>query len=371
MGVNLHMGYTDGLYANSNQVLQDLQYIGLHNVRDGVPTPSSWQFIAAMKLLAGNGIKWNLLAAPSQGLQTNMRQIDAFLANDPGAVLSVEGPNEINNQPVSGPGSNEQNAEAYQRSLYAAVHSDPNLKGIPVLYFTGGASMNLDANPGLADATNTHPYPKQGTQPLPTIQYNLSAYFSGVRQTDAKQITELGYYTILDGVDGVSEPAQAEMLFNSYFDAALQGYSRTFLYELLDAYPGQSFGLFHYPDGSPKIAAVALNHFAAVFPPDKPSAQQTVQAAITGMPSTGHVLALTGSDGSITVFLWNEAPVWDHRAGSLIWVNPLPVQVQIPGFWNVSYFTPADNTTFPVAQSSGSYQTYVASYPTALIFKKK
>jgi hypothetical protein len=39
LGVNLHIEYTDGKYADATQVLQDLQYIGIHNVRDYIPDP--------------------------------------------------------------------------------------------------------------------------------------------------------------------------------------------------------------------------------------------------------------------------------------------------------------------------------------------
>ena len=115
-----------------------------------------------------------------------------------------------------------------------------------------------------------------------------------------------------------------------------------------------------------------MHHLAEVFPPDQASSAVTVSAAITGLPNgTGHALALTGSDGSVALFLWNEAQVWDTAQQALKFVTPVPVKVAMSGSWNVTYFTPAQDTTFPVSATNGSYQTYVSSYPTALIFKKK
>ncbi len=384
LGVNLHIEYTDGKYADASAVLQDLQYLGIHTVRDLVPEPALWlppgQGLAAMQMLAANGIKWDLLAEPNQPLSTSMQQLDALVQAQPGMVISVEGPNEINNEPVPPvPGeTNEQAAKDYQRQLYSAVHADSNLSGVPVLYFTGGSPIDLSANPGLADFENTHPYPKSGVQPFPVLQQEFVNTFTNPNSTP-KVITETGYYTLPQSTNwgGVDEPAQAELIMNTYFDAAAQGVQRTFVYQLLDAYADPQgtnnddhFGFFNL-DNSPKIIALAMRHLADVLPADKASPQVAVQAAIQGLPSTGHALALTASDGSIALFLWNEAPVWDEPSESLQFVTPIPVQVQLPGSWNASFFTPALDTTFPLSPNNGAYQTYVSSYPTAIFFRRK
>ncbi len=382
LGVNLHIEYTDGQYADASQVLSDLQYIGVHNVRDLVPEPTLWlpvgQGLAAMQMLAANGIKWDLLAEPNQPLTTSMQQLDNLQQAISGTVISVEGPNEINNEPVPAASgqSQEQAANAYQAQLYSAVHNDSNLNGVPVLYFTGGTPIDLGANPGLADYENTHPYPKNGVQPFSVLQQEFINNFTNPNDAP-KQITETGYYTLPQSTNwgGVDEPAQAELIFNDYFDAALQGVAHTYVYQLLDAYADPNgtnnddhFGFFNV-DNSPKIVAYAMRHLADVLPPDKPSSPVNVQAAITGLPSTGHALALTSSDGSIALFLWNEAPVWNEALESLQYVTPVPVQVQLNGKWNASFFTPAEDFTVPVLRNNNVYQTFVSSYPTALIFR--
>ena len=56
VGVNTHIDYTDGKYANIAQDLSDLHYIGMTNLRDAAPDPS----------LAGQA---NLAAAAQAGMK--------------------------------------------------------------------------------------------------------------------------------------------------------------------------------------------------------------------------------------------------------------------------------------------------------------
>ncbi len=382
LGVNTHIEYTDGKYADASAMLSDLQYLGIHSLRDGVPDPIHWmppgQAIDAMHMLAAHGMKFDFAVGCANDFNTEVQQLDAIVQAYPGVALSVEGPNEINNWPCQGNGSNEQVAEAFQRRLYSYVHSDSNLKGVPVYYMTGAAPINLQTNPGLADVANAHPYSYRGNQPLARIMSEFAADFT-MTGNYPKAITEAGYATLPVPADrdGVDEMAQAELILNTYFDAALQGTSHTYIYQLLDPYPDATqdnsdkhYGFFHL-DNSPKLIAYAMHFLADQIPADKPSAARTVQASITGLPSGGHALALTTSDGSVALFLWNEVPVWNANNQSLVENNPVPVQVQMNGSWNVSYFTPAEDTTVPVQASNGRYTTYVQSYPTALLFKKK
>lgn len=384
LGVNTHIEYTDGKYGNATAVLQDLNYLGIHNLRDGIPNPTQWlpagQGLNAMHMLASNGMHFNFVADCNYDLNTQMQQLDAFVQAFPRAAIAVEGANEINNFPCHNGPSNEAAGESFQKQLYSSVHGDSNLRDVPVLYMTGAAQVNLATQGGMADVANTHPYPYRGVQPFDRLASDFPVYFSSMSSNYPKTITETGYATLPNphDPDGVDEPAQAEMILNTYFDAALEGVGHTYMYQLLDPYADpqgsnsdSNFGFFHL-DNSPKVIAYAMHHLANVFPADKASAPQTVQASITGLPNgTGHALALTGSDGSIAIFLWNEVSVWDQAHQQLQWVTPVPVKVQMSGNWNVSYFTPAQDNTYPVSGNNGTYQTYAASYPTALIFRKQ
>ncbi len=381
LGVNIHLEYTDGGYANSDTVLADLKYIGINHVRDSVPNPTNYYplgyYAGVLPKFFAAGIHFNFMADGVQSVSTDVAQWNVFAKEYPGLIDSIEGPNEINNS-----GLPKATAMSFQQSLYTAVHDDTLLnKGslkTPVLYFTGDTSEDVEAlnksSHGYADATNIHPYAKGGVQPLSTMQYNQSTYFQD-SATFPKYITETGYYTIQDGQDGVDETSQAELLMNSVFDGAMLGYQRSYVYELLDAYQGQSWGFFNFNDGSPKFVAQAFHNLASMIPLDAASAQKKVEMYVVGLPSTAHQLALTGSDGSVYLWVWNEIPIYNEstRTGT---VPPSQVfAVQLPGAnYSVSQFTPAYQqffTSSPVGTYNGYpyYASSLYSFPVCTIFK--
>lgn len=384
LGVNIHIEYTDGKYADAARVLADLQYVGIRNVRDYMPNPTAWrppgQALQGIKLLAEHGIRFDFVADGNASLPVAMQQLDALLQLYPALANSVEGPNEINNFPVHFAGKpNQQGAEAFQRALYAAVHGDPRLHAVPVYYMTGAAPVNLHASRGLADVANAHPYPHHGEQPYPWLNRDFASYFT-MRKGDARVITETGYYTQPASREpgGVDDAAQAALVLNAYFDGALEGDRYTYMYQLLDAYPDPKsdnsdnhFGFFRL-DGSPKPIATGLHNLAVALPPDGPSPQKSVHAEITPMPDTAHALALTGSDGSIALFIWNEVPVWNGSTHSPITVAPVPVKVTLPGAWTVRYFAPTAETAVTAPEdAAGRFTGYLCTYPTALLFEPK
>ncbi len=385
LGINTHMEYTDGKYADANQVLSDLQYLGITHVRDYAPNLNTWlptgYAINSIKTLASNGISFDFVTDCNSDLSLQLGQVDALAQEFPKIVTSVEGPNEINNFPCNvGGGSNEQNAENFQRSLYSAAKVDTYLSKSPVLYMTGAAPVNLFTQTGLASTANTHPYPYGGVQPFARLEQDFKSYFLNFYGTDSHHITETGYATIptSQDPDGVDEQAQGELLMNLYFDAALQGNTRTFIYQLLEPYANYAtssdtaYGLFHYTDGSPKMAAVLLHNLQQVLPHDASSGHVPVSASVSGLPATAHTLALTASDGTIALFMWNEVPVWDASSQTLLSPSNVPVEVKMNGSWNVSYFTPTSPTTTSVSpDSNGAYNATLTPYPTALIFHRQ
>jgi hypothetical protein len=109
IGVNTHLEYTDGAYDDSpsavQQVLADLQYLGIDQVRDGVPelngSTSTEDYEAALQTLTAAGIKFDFVSDPSQSLTTTISALNAVEAMHPGDIIAVEGPNEINNYPIT------------------------------------------------------------------------------------------------------------------------------------------------------------------------------------------------------------------------------------------------------------------------------
>jgi hypothetical protein len=384
LGINLHMNYTDGLYSNPQQVLEDLQYIGISNVRDNLIEDQDSiphrQGLAAEEFLADNGIKFDYVVAASADFQDAIAQpLNYFNARHPNGIASIEGPNEINNFPVAGPGSNEHNAIAFQMGLCQFVKSTSGLSSIPVFYFTGGSQVSLSSVVSEADFPNTHPYAHSGQQPYGWIVQNLVQSFTDAMPYPSA-ITETGYSTALQGNwDAVDEPTQASMILNDLFDAALLGSTRTYLYQLLEAYPNYAtnadtaFGIFHYTDGSPKLAAIALHNLSVSIPRDEVSSPQTVSGVLTGLSaSTGKAVALTGSDGSIYLALWDEQTIWNPSTQTALNPSTQSVSVSIAGKWNVSFFDPETGSSVPLSPSTGSgsslYTAPVTTHVTFLVF---
>ncbi len=87
-------------------------------------------------------------------------------------------------------------------------------------------------------------------------------------------LTEAGYYSLPGGGSwgGVDLTTQAKpRLLNLLFDAAKLGVSRTYLYQLLDAYPDPSntdmekhFGLFDI-NNKPKPVAAAIHNLTTIL----------------------------------------------------------------------------------------------------------
>ena len=73
LGVNTHLNYTDGGYADYRRVIADLDYLGIRLVRDAVPNP--WggipfqNDVTALDALAAAGVRFDMLASPGLSLE--------------------------------------------------------------------------------------------------------------------------------------------------------------------------------------------------------------------------------------------------------------------------------------------------------------
>src|SRR5438094_254597 len=91
LGVNTHLNYTDGAYANTANVIADLNYLGIHDIRDATPYPYGGapyqQDVASLNAVAAAGGKIDFIATPGMSLQTTLGQIDAIAQAHPGAIM--------------------------------------------------------------------------------------------------------------------------------------------------------------------------------------------------------------------------------------------------------------------------------------------
>src|SRR5271154_5816620 len=230
LGVDTHIPYTDGGYVNLGNVVADLQYLGITQIRDSLSDGSYGSAPLSSDIyLAEQGIKFTTIVETSTtaGLNYILSLIDQVNEAVPGSITAVEGPNEINNFPLTFNGvSGLQGAIDLQKALYADVHSDPNLAGVPVDYFTGYDMMGIGPNPyttaGLADYDTQHPYPTYGQAPAWFASPSQSLPNEGPVYGPAVY-TETGYSTnggSSGGLVAVNQDVQAKYTLDLLMDAA-------------------------------------------------------------------------------------------------------------------------------------------------------
>lgn len=330
LGVNTHLGYNDGAYANVHDVILDLDYLGIRQVRDGTPNPNGGSpyraYLGSIAAAVKAGIRFDLVVDPALPIAVSLDQVERVMHQAAHAVAGIEGPNEINNAPFRyGMLSGEAAGEAFQHDLYAAVKADAATTDHPVYYLTGGRTINLRTNPKLADYANGHPYPYQGTSPGARIMDEFQTHFT-MPMPYARVITETGYFNqpTNPAGSGVDSPTQARLTLDLLFDAFRQGVSKTYLYQLLSAYPDPGgnnsdieYGLFNQ-DNSPKPVATAIHDLTSLLS-DMGAKAETFRTgsltyAVTGLPATGQSVLLEQSNGTYILVLWVEPRIWNEAA---------------------------------------------------------
>lgn len=318
LGVQAPIAYTDGKYVRVDDVVDKLNYIGVRKIRAHNLDPTYDRTGQVNYLRAAlAGIEFNLVINGNLPLTQTMERIEAFERSCPGAVVAIEGPNEIVHAPVRYKGlSGDAAAAALQVDLFAAVRASSRLTGVKVLSY----SLDQDSRPsGGYDAAALHPYPQNGDQPRRWLENASRLAPAGARRA----ITETGYATLPSWWMGVDEETQAKLTLNAIFDAALLGIEDVYLYELLDAYPdpdwkegGRHYGLFRL-DGKPKPAAVALRNLTQILSDSTvPNAVQPPlpEFFLAEGPSDLSTLVVTKRDGRRYIALWREPDIWDQNA---------------------------------------------------------
>jgi hypothetical protein len=349
MGVGTHIDFTNSGYANIDADLNALRYLGINHVRDESPNPNFDPVGQAHLGDAANaGVKFVFFAQGGVDPSVVVQRLHDFAAAHPGSIIGIEGPNEVNNFPVSYHGLDAADAaQAYQSALFSAVKSDPLLHDIPVLGFT-----DYPVYASASDWNNTHPYAENGEQPRAAILANASDQ-AAVDPGKPFAMTETGYHTLTasDGREGVDETSQAKLVLNTYADAAQLGSKQTDVYNLLDAYPdpsgtdqGAHYGLFRL-DNSPKPAATAIHNLTSILQDGSPDSSSfsvgSLDYSVTGLPGTGQTLLTQKSSGTFEVMIWNEPAVWNPQSDRPIANPSTSVSVNLgQNFETVQVFDP-------------------------------
>jgi trimeric autotransporter adhesin len=149
IGVNTHVGYAWDSYNNLALVEDNLKYLGVTKLRDGLTNiPSAQPVIDG---LAADGYKFDLVvptSLPAKGsaaLQQYLTSVEHFAAAHPGSIVALEGLNEINIQAFSYKGSSTVEAAAqFQAAYFAAVNGNADLANIPVYNLSLGYNDQTD-----------------------------------------------------------------------------------------------------------------------------------------------------------------------------------------------------------------------------------
>ncbi|MCB8879596.1 Hint domain-containing protein [Acidisoma cellulosilytica] len=386
IGVNTRLEYTDGTYAKTQTVIDDLAYLGISNVRDSIAEETGGTApLQSYETLAAAGIKFTI--EPFSGgdvtdasITAALDLIDQLEASYPGSVIAVEGANEVNNFPLTFDGiSGLDGAVALQEALYADVKNDPTLTGVAVDYFTGynagsiGVGPDPYLEPGLADNDTQHPYPNNGEPPYLAVT-PIIALGNEVLGIGPAVYTETGYSTNGGTTGDVNQDVQAKYTLDLLMDDAKNGIAETYLYQLLDAYaPGSSqgdsgYGLFDYT-GQPKEAAVGIHNLTTILADTGANAASFTPTYLTyalfDLPLTGNSLELQKSDGATDIVVWNEPAIWDELTGAEITAPTTTVTVDLgTSYQTVEVFDPlAENTLLETLHNVSSVALGITDHP--------
>ena len=350
IGVNTHAGFGWTGYNNLAMMIDDLEYLGVTNLRDAMGTSPAAQPV--VEGLAAAGYKFDFLVSSAlpqmgtTGLQKYIASLEKFAASHPGSISAIEGLNEANHQPFSYNGSSSLTAAAqFQSALYQAVNANAALGSIPVYnlslaYNDPQGYSQLGDMSGSVDFANAHAYVSTSLTTGSSISATLSAVMTAAPGKPVV-ITETGYTTQANTQYlGVNETVQAKSILNTLVDAYKAGVSATYLYELFDrdssagnTNPEANFGLFN-SDGTPKLAATAIHNLTTILADDGKGGQQPTDPlnyTLSNMPASGNSMVLGKSNGAYELVVWAEPKLWNDTTDTEVTNSAQTVTVDLGG----------------------------------------
>jgi hypothetical protein len=370
IGVNTHLDALDTGYANLTAVMNALAYLGTDLVRDTIDNVNDPAEFAAVN--QDLGITFDFFISPgSAGFDWQVEQIEA----NPALVAYVEGPNESDYETqyydsLSGLPA----TQAEMQALYASVHGDAQLAGVPVIQTSFANVANFAVygdQAGTADLANVHLYFGTGNNPGQGAQIGTLIQDAQIVTPGAPTIaTEAGYYTMPGDPSGVSQIVQAKYLLDMLFDDWNDGITATFLFELVDRQPdagnttpNDHYGLFN-TDWTPKPAAIALHNLMTILadPGTGGVAPGSLSYTLSGMPSTANSTLLEKSDGTFVLALWNDVRLSGPTSQTTITVASVAVTLTLSApFQSITVYDPLTGTT--AVQSFANAQTVQIMVP--------
>ncbi len=367
LGVNAHINDPNSSYATSD-VLSQLRYLGISNAR--VSDYSGTQLSEYLALGAA-GIKFDAVTVIAPQNPINLASEIADLNQVAPYVEQIEGPNEINTDPVSYKGLTGAAAgDAFQADLYNAIKADPALSGAQILPFSlsvGGSLTGYGNVTNYATEANVHGYASGGVPPYYFLNYAVSS----VTTVTGKPVvmSETGYYTLQDGNSGVTQYVQSVWAMDTLLQNAANGVVNTYLYQLEDGYndqpnnPEDHYGLFN-TDGTPKQAAVDIHNLTTILADSGAAAGSftpgTLNDSVSGLnPDYGFQNVFAKSNGAYDIALWSEPQFYNAATGAQANVTPSQVTISLPGAYTINVYDPVTGTA-PIQSVSNATAITVA-----------
>ena len=371
IGVNAHISDSHSSYATSS-VLAQLQYLGISNLR---VSGYSGTELAKYLALGAAGVKFDAVPVIAPKHPINLTNELADLNKIAPYIKAVEGPNEINTDPVTYTGLvGAAAAAAFQADLYHAVAADPALAGVQVLPFSlsvGGSLTGYGNEDAHATEANVHGYASRGVPPY----YYLSYAVSSVPTVTGKPVvvSETGYYTLRDGKSGVPQYVQGVWDLDILLQDAATGIVNTYLYQLEDGYddeptnPEDNYGLYTV-NGTPKQAAVCIHNLTTILADDSATAGRftpgTLHYAVSGLnPDYGFHTVFAKSNGTFDIALWSEPQFYDAVTGVQSPVTPSQVTLSLGGNYHIAVYDVVTGTTALQTASAASITVALGTDP--------
>lgn len=317
LGINTHFNHTDksSAYSYVTTMESELQYVGIRYARDYLAS----SLPTLQKVHQDIGTKFDIIADANPLTEVPVLQANTALLEE------VEGPNEINNWPITYNGTTGITAAtSFQSDWYKKMKSTAGMSGFSFNNLTVSNTGYISQIGNLAttcDYANSHIYPQFGSNATPSGDISWSTSTFGALAVGKPQVvTEFGWWT-QPMAYGVPSSLQAKFTLNFFFDAFNLGIHRSYLYELNDEYVDTNntsieyhFGLFQ-ADGTPKPAATAMNVMTTLLADPKPLTTTSGLALTISKASTAptiNSLLMQRGDGVFILALWQDPLLWDY-----------------------------------------------------------
>jgi hypothetical protein len=316
VGVQTHFNYIDTPYANWQLVINEITRLGVHHVRDALPMTSP--LIGRHRQLVAHEIRCTCGFAFDKNVTAQSIVNAARSASD---VEALEAPNECDAGTNCGGGG--EIGIANVTALLPVLGSAARILQVPLIgpsFTRREAYASTGPITKWVAANNLHVYfggrypgtEGWGDGDAQGNRYGSLAWWLDQSQLNAPglpiEITETGYESFDHPIRPGTIPfdVEAKYLLRTLLLAWNRGVRRTFIYELLDEFPGSGYGLLRH-DLTEKPAFLALRNLLSILHDSPMSAKAgSLRFSMKSTdPSLSHTL-LQKADGSYDLILWLE-----------------------------------------------------------------